>query len=88
MLTKPAKELTKELKTTVCHFLLYISERQAKFDQRTRDIAEHRISNAIFDLEINSTPAFPIATSIANNASLNLGTTKAATPTAAEASPK
>ena len=62
MLKEPAKELTKESKTTICHFLLYISERQAKFDQHTRAIAEHRISNAIFDLEINSTPAFPVAT--------------------------
>ena len=49
------KELSKESKSTICHLLLYVSERQPKFDQHIRAIAEHRISNALFDLEINST---------------------------------
>ena len=68
LLKEPAKELLKESKPTVCHFSLYVSEKLAKFDRRTRAIAEHRISNQLFDLEINSTPAFPNTTSIANDA--------------------
>ena len=36
-----------------CHFTQYVSEKLQKFDGRTRVIAEKRITNILFDLEIN-----------------------------------
>ena len=44
----------KTLEQTVSHFASYIDEKLKKFDNRTRAIAEKRISNVIFDLEFRS----------------------------------
>ena len=38
---------------TQCHFSKYVSEKLANFDRRTRLIAEKRISDILFELEMN-----------------------------------
>ena len=38
---------------TQCHFSKYVSEKLASFDRRTRLIAEKRISDILFELEMN-----------------------------------
>ena len=38
---------------TQCHFSKYVSETLASFDRRTRLIAENRISDILFELEMN-----------------------------------
>ena len=37
-----------------CHFSMYVSEKLSTFDRRTRMIAEKRISDILFELEMNS----------------------------------
>ena len=39
--------------TQQCHFSHYVSEKLQKFDRRTRVIAEKRITDILFDLEID-----------------------------------
>ena len=44
-----------------CHFSLYVAEKLANFDKRTRIIAEKRISDILFELELgghSQTPGF------------------------------
>ena len=38
---------------TQCHFSKYVSEKLTSFDRRTRQIAEKRISDILFKLEMN-----------------------------------
>ena len=62
ILKEPAKEPVKEpeRKPVQCAFSLYVSEKLAQFDKRTRTVAENRISNILFYLEVNSIPPAPI----------------------------
>ena len=55
---EPVKE--PEWKPVQCAFSLYVSEKLTQFDKRSRTIAENRISNILFDLEMNSIPPVPI----------------------------
>ena len=36
-----------------CHFSLYVAEKLQKFDRKTRMVAEKRITDILFDLEVN-----------------------------------
>ena len=42
-----------QAEVTQCHFSKYVSEKLASFDKRTRLIAEKRISDILFELEMN-----------------------------------
>ena len=42
-----------QAEVTQCHFSKYVSEKLASFDRRTRLIAEKRISDILFELEMN-----------------------------------
>ena len=55
-----------------CHFSLFISEKLLSFDHRARVLAEKRISDAIFDIEMNgSNMQMPTATKNSYAASVN-----------------
>ena len=52
-----------------CHFSMYIAEKLANFDGRTRMIAEKRISDILFELELgehSQSPAYPLQPSQAS----------------------
>ena len=79
VLKEPVKEPVQESnsKPALCSFSLYVSEKLAQFDKRTRSQAERMISNILFDLEelqyTRSAPAnmtsnaAPGSTSLHNN---------------------
>lgn len=46
-----------------CHFSLFIGEKLSKMDNRTRTIAEKRIYDVIFDMEINGADASSVSAS-------------------------
>ena len=55
-----------------CHFSLFISEKLRSFDHRARVLAEKRISDVIFDIEMNgSNMQMPTATNNSYAASVN-----------------
>ena len=79
VLKEPVKEPVQEsnAKPALCSFPLYVSEKLAQFDKRTRSQAERMIYNILFDLEelqyTRSAPAnmtsnaAPGSTSLHNN---------------------
>ena len=77
ILKEPPVKALDESKPAPCHFSLYVSEKLAQSDKRTRAIAEKRITDVIFDLEFNSTTAFTNIISSNNNLGHNFGSANA-----------